>query len=86
MGGGGGGENGVVEEVFGYVIGGADEGVPGFADGSESEKRLWRQPGEDFQNHILREKGGWFVGFNCREKLVILTQSHFQGLVEARFG
>jgi hypothetical protein len=41
----GGGENGVVEEVFGYIIGVADEGEPGFADGSESEKRLWRQPG-----------------------------------------
>jgi len=56
--GGGGGENGVVEEVFGYIIGVADEGEPGFADGSESEKRLWRQPGEDIENHVLREIGG----------------------------
>jgi hypothetical protein len=57
-GGGGGGENGVVEEVFGYIIGFADEGEPEFADGSESEKRLWRQPGKDIENHVLREIGG----------------------------
>jgi hypothetical protein len=55
--GGGGGENVLVEEAFGYVIGGADEEEPGFGDGSESEKRLWRQPGEDFENQVLREIG-----------------------------
>ena len=55
--GGGGGENVMVEEVFGYVIGGADEEEPGFGDGSESEKRLWRQSGEDFKNQVLREIG-----------------------------
>lgn len=56
--GGGGGENGAVEEVFRYIIGFADEGEPGFADGSESEKRLWRQPGKDIENHVLGEIGG----------------------------
>lgn len=47
--GGGGGENGVVEYVIGEEIWGANEREPVFANGSESEKRFWRQFGEDFE-------------------------------------